>query len=165
MVTSVGETRLKLHGFFTPQAEGLLQFQAHPHMLITDFFQVRCRHCLRLRGVGHELPIRNTVVIVRSRHDILSIDLLRPPPDDGQPVLDGTNRYVPFLPVFHQCLDMFRLQRLYIHLSITQRIELVGDQRQLTLPIRLCSVTAVPIPPAELLELVVQFSHSVLVFR
>jgi len=41
----------------------------------------------------------------------------------------------------------------------------VGDQRQLPLPIRLCSIAAVPIPPAELFELVVQFSHSVLAFR
>ena len=52
-----------------------------------------------------------------------------------------------------------------VNLAIAQPMKRVGDQRQLTLPIRLCSIAAVSIPPAELFELVVQFSHSVLAFR
>jgi hypothetical protein len=60
---------------------------------------------------------------------------------------------------------MFRFQRPRIHPSITQRVELIGDQGQLTLPIRLGPVAAVTIPPTELFELVVQLSHSVLAFR
>jgi len=43
-------------------------------------------------------------------------------------------------------------------------MELVGDQRQLPLPIRLGPVAAVAVAPAELFKLVVQFSHGVLVF-
>ena len=59
---------------------------------------------------------------------------------------------------------MFRFQRLRVHLAVAQRMELVGDQRQLPLPIRLGPVAAVAVAPAELFKLVVQFSHGVLAF-
>jgi hypothetical protein len=47
------------------------------------------------------------------------------------------------------------------HPSITQLVELVGQQRELPLTPGLCAEAAVPVLAAELFQLVVQASHGV----
>ena len=89
VIAAVGVTRLELDRLFAPQAEGLLQFETHAHMGIAHRLQIRRRQRPRLRDVGHELPLRDSVVVVGAGDDILPVDLLRPPADHAQPVLDG----------------------------------------------------------------------------
>ena len=134
MVTPVRETRLELDGLFPPQTEGLLQFETHPHVEVTNLLQILCGDLPGFRYIGHELSIRNTVVVIRPRDDILPVDLLRPPTDNRHPVLDGTDGYIFTLPPVYQCLHVLRFQRLRVHFAIAQSIELVGDQCQLAVP-------------------------------
>jgi hypothetical protein len=52
------------------------------------------------------------------------------------------------------------LQRLGAHAPEAERMELVRDQREQSLPVSLCRVPAVTVAATELFELVVQVSHG-----
>ncbi len=56
---------------------------------------------------------------------------------------------------------MFGFERQGTHMAVTQGMKLIGDLGQQTLPIPLGRKTAVLVAAAELFELVVQISHSV----
>ena len=103
-------------------------------------------------------------MVIRTSHDILAIDLLCPPANRRQTVLHRPCRQPLALPVFDQRLDVLGFERLGAHMSITQVVKLIGDLRQQTLPVPLGRKTAVPVAAANLFELVVQISQSVLAF-
>jgi len=56
---------------------------------------------------------------------------------------------------------MLRLQGMIIHAPISQRMQLIGDQRELALTPHLGAIAPFAVVPAELFQLVVQASHSV----
>ena len=59
---------------------------------------------------------------------------------------------------------MFGLERLGTHMPIPETVKVVSNLRQQTLPVPLGRKTAVPVAAANLFELVVQISQSVLAF-
>ena len=125
-------------------------------MRVANLLQVGCPDARGLRFVADVLTVGNAVVVVGSRDDVLSVDLLRPPAQGAHAVLDGSDRYFAGLPVIDQCLDVFRLQGMGAHAPVSQIMQLIRDQRQDPFPIRLGGVAAVPIAVAELFQLVVQ---------
>jgi hypothetical protein len=63
--------------------------------------------------------------------------------------------------VIHQRLNVLGLKGRRHHSAISQGMQLIGDERQHTLAVVLGPVAALPVIPAQLLELVVQCLHGV----
>src|SRR4029077_13707515 len=78
------------------------------------------------------------------------------------PVLDGPWREVLRKPALDQLLDMLGLEAVGVHMPESHLVELVGDQIEDVLPIRLGGVAAVAVMPAELLQVIVQIAHRYL---
>ena len=109
MITFIRVARVELHGFFSSQAKGPLQLQAHAHVLVFYFVELLLGDVPGLALVGHKAPIRNAVVFIRFCNDILLVDLYGPPSYCGHAVLDRSDREGPFLPLLYQGLDVLRL--------------------------------------------------------
>jgi hypothetical protein len=92
--------------------------------------------------------------------DVLLADLLGQPAQRREPVLERAGRDALGLPALKQRLDVLGLQALGAQVPVAQLVELVGDEREHPLAVGLGGVAAVPIPTAELLQLVVQISHD-----
>ena len=66
-------------------------------------------------------------MLIRFGDDILLVDLYGPPPYGSHPVLDRSDREVPFLPLLYQGLDVFRFEGPGLHLSVAQGMQFVGN--------------------------------------
>ena len=109
MITFIRVARVELHGFFSSQAKGPLQFQTHPDVFVLDLAELLLGDVPGLALVGHKAPIRNAVMFIGSCDYVLFVDLYGPPSYCGHAVLDRPDREGPFLPLLYQGLDVLRL--------------------------------------------------------
>ena len=151
---------IELHGFFSSQSKGPLQFKTHAHVLIPDLVELFLGDVFGLALIGDETPVRDAIEFIGSGDDILLVDLVGPPSQCGHPVFDRPDRELLSLPVLHQGLDVLGLQGSGLHLAIAHAVQFVGDQRQHAFPVALRGVAALPAVSAELFQLVIKISHG-----
>ena len=101
-------------------------------------------------------------MVVVAGDDVLLADLLGPPAQFRHPVLDRAHGQTFRLPSLHQALDVLGLEACCSHVPVAQFLKLVGHQVEHALAIALGRVAAVAVAPAQLLQFVVQVSHSLL---
>ena len=82
------------------------------------------------RVITDEGSVRYSVEIVMPRDDILSVDLLCPPPQHGHAVLLGADRDTVGLPVLRERFHMFRVQGFCLQSAKAQSVKL--DPRRAT---------------------------------
>ena len=102
--------RLELHGLLAPQAEGPLQFEAHPDVLVLDLAELGFGEIFGFGFIRDETPVRNAVMCIRSCNDVLLVDLGGPPAQRGHTIFYGPDREILLLPVLDQGLDVLGLQ-------------------------------------------------------
>ena len=79
VIATVCPTGLDLEGFLPSKSEGLLQPQAHPHVLVFHPRELVPFQVLGLAGVGHELPVRYAIKVVGAGNHAPLVNLLGPP--------------------------------------------------------------------------------------
>ena len=78
-VSAIGKTRLEFDGLLAPRAKGLLQFETHPHVRISDLCELIPVDVPRLRHIGDQHTFWDPVMIIRGSNFMPQIHLLRPP--------------------------------------------------------------------------------------
>ena len=104
----------------------------------------------------------NAVGDVGAGDDVLLAGLLGPPPERGHPILDGPCGELLGKPALDELLHVLGLEAVGVHMPEADGVELVGDQVQDVLPIRLGGIAAIAVMPAELFQGVVQIAHRCL---
>jgi len=109
MIAPVCIAGLELYGFFSAQAKRGLQLQAHAHMDIGDL--IKCwSQFAGLADVGHITAFSHAKLCVVHRKDASLADLLGPPAQMREPILDSARRQTFALPAIQQRLDVVALE-------------------------------------------------------
>ena len=79
VIAPVRPAGMDLEGFLPPQAEGLLQSQAHAHILVPDQGELFSIEISGLALLGRELPVRDPVEVIGAGDHASMVNFLRPP--------------------------------------------------------------------------------------
>ena len=81
---------IELHGFFSPEAKGPLQFKTHAHVLILDLAELFPVDVFGLALVGNEPSVRDAIEFIGSGNDVLLVDLVCLPSECRHSIFDGS---------------------------------------------------------------------------